>query len=199
MITDNRADLGTALYAINAGKTIIKASLIYGNGDNGADGFSDQGVFRLRDDAELDIKRSTIADNHADIVFRISSTADAATSSIFSSIVHDASSGDVYQNSPGLVSNDCTLFHESNSIPLLAPTSVVDNPEFVDRSNANYHLKPVSPAIDFCDDFFVSVIYRDMDFEDYGYDYPTVSNYLGPYDIGADEVYNNTIFADSFE
>ncbi len=198
VITGNRADWGTVLYAKGAGaKTTIKASLIYGNGDDGADGFNDWGVFRVRDDAELDIERSTIADNKADIVFRILSSADAGTSSIFASIVHDASSGDVYQSSPGSVSNDCTLFHESNSIPSLSTNSFVDNPQFVDRSNANYHLKLISPAIDFCDSY-PPVDYSDMDFEAYGFDYPTVSNNHGPYDIGADEVYN-TIFADSFE
>ncbi len=76
--------------------------------------------------------------------------------------------------------------------------SIKADPKFVDRGNANYHLKLISPAIDFCNEAPTPVDYPDMDFEAYGFDYPTVSNDLGPYDIGADEVYN-TIFADSFE
>ena len=205
VIENNRSDGGNVLYTTGANAvTTIKGSLIYNNGDSGADGFNDNGVFRVTTDAELDIERSTIADNNATTaVFRIAASADAGTSSILASIVHDASSGDVYESAPGLVGNDCSMFHESVSIPTLSGFSVVDDPEFIDRINNDFHIDPsFSPALDYCDEVPgpTPVEYRDMDFEAYGFDDPTVANNFGPYDIGADETYaNDIIFKDGFE
>ncbi|MCF6300732.1 MAG: hypothetical protein L3J52_06400 [Proteobacteria bacterium] len=201
VIENNRADFGTVLFTTGAEAiTTIKGSLIHHNGNGGADGFSDNRVFRVTGGAKLDIHHSTIADNNASIaVFDINLD---ATSIIYSSIVHDASSGNVHDSNLGFVSHDCTIFHEDASIPGgLGPTSVVADPEFVDRGNNDFHIDAaLSPAVDFCDDDMTDVDYRDMDYEEFGFDDPTVANGLGGFDVGADETYgNDIIFKNGFE
>lgn len=204
VIANNRSDDATVLSTTGANaNTTIRGSLIHSNADKFSNGLSDSYVFNVTFFAELDIERSTIADNNARFaVFRIFN---AETSlNIQSSIVSDASSGNVLMPNPGAVSNSCTIFHESVSIPNLAGSSVVDDPEFVDRNNYNFHLNPsTSPAIDYCNASPgpTPLEYRDMDYEAYGFDDPTVANNLGPYDIGADETYANgdLIFENGFE
>lgn len=203
VIENNRADFGTVLYTTGAGAiTTITGSLIHSNGDSGTDDFSDSDVFRVVTDAEFNIHHSTIADNNAtNVVFNIAASA-ATTSQLYSSIVHDASSGAVFNNAAAAISVDCSMLHELASNPdASSPFTVVDDPEFIDRANNNYHINSaLSPAVDFCDDFITGPInYRDMDFEEFGFDDPTSLGF-NRFDVGADETYgNDIIFTNGFE
>lgn len=195
---ENRAEWGTAIYGINANSTTtIKGSIFNNNGDNGSGSYGDRQVFRVRDGAEIDVKHSTIADNNTvTSVFGIDSTS-GGTSELYSSIVHDSSP--VYAPSPGSIATDCDIVHETASIPGVTGYTIIDDPEFIDRANRDYHIdNNLSPAVDYCGGN--SIDFKDMDFEDLGWDDPTVNNLYGPFDVGADETYgNDIIFKDGFE
>ena len=190
VIENNRADIGTVIAAINSPAiSTIKSSIIYNNGNNGADGFNDIYVFSIASGAKIDVSHSTIADNKTNIaVFNISSTS-IGDSDLFASIVD----GDI--NTPVFASNqsnnvyvNCMMLHEVASIPNTQLSTTVNDAEFIDRANGDYHLDPLlSPAIDYCDDFAGPSNYKDIDFESYGVNYPSVGVAL--FDLGADEVY----------
>lgn len=189
VIEGNRADIGTVIAATGSPtNTSIKSSIIHNNGNNGLDSYSDQHVFSLLSGARISLAHTTIADNNAtEAVFNIASTS-IGGSDIFASIVNDSSTGPVFaasQTSDIVVT--CGMFHELNSNPGSELSSTVDNAEFVDNTNGDYHLSASSPAIDACDDLLGSN-YKDIDFQSFGFNYPDVATF-GQYDIGADEAY----------
>ena len=203
LIKDNRADFGTAIYVISAVADPVvtnldmEGSLVVNNGDNGADGWDDIDAIRIiRADAKLDF--NTIADNDLGGATStiIENTGDL---SLYSSIIHNTDATSVYDGS-GTLDQDCLMVHETASLPASAQT-FLDDPEFIDRVNGNYHLDPTtSPAIDFCDTFFTSPDFNDSDNEPRGFDDPLATDNLGPYDVGFDETYaNDIIFDNGFE
>ena len=198
VFANNRSDLGTVYYGIGVGSHLqAYSSIFHSNGNNGADGFSDIYVFRAYTDADIDIQHSTIADNNASTAVLGIISASAGTSTLYSSIVHDSSTGPVYDANPGNIATDCLIVHEIASFTNNG-FSIVDDPQFVDRANGDFHISNTSPAIDYCGGS--NFTYKDIDMEDYGWDDPTVANNFGNVDIGADETYaNDIIFKNGFE
>lgn len=198
---NNRADFGTAVYAIgNSAITIINGSVFDNNGNNGLGGYADTYVMRATAGAQYLIDYSTFADNHAEqSVFGISSLQNSKLT-LRRSIVHDIDSGDVLNDNFGTATFDCILAHEINSI---SGTELdFGNPQFLDRNNGNYHLNVVSSAIDFCVDSGNSL--KDIERDIRGWDDPTRpnrnNNPSARYDVGADESYaNDIIFKNSFD
>ena len=84
---------------------------------------------------------------------------------------------------------DCIMAHEVLSFGDFASRSVVDDPEFVDAANQDFHLSAISPAIDYCDNSVLTATTRDLDNESRNRDSVLVDNGYGFYDLGADEVY----------
>ena len=78
-----------------------------------------------------------------------------------------------------------------------------DNPQFVNRSNNDFHLDAFnSPAVDYCDNNPDVNLHKDMDFQDRGWDDPIINEHFNGsfYDIGAYEAYgNDIIFKNNFE
>jgi len=203
---NNRADFGIVLYGTGLNSlTTINGSIINNNGDGGgntgASGFSDNYVMRVVSDAVLHVLSSTIADNNATLsVFGLSAST-TASSSVYSSIVNDADSGNVFSNSSDY-NTDCILAHEIDSFLEDDGTSFVADPSFVDRANRDYHILPTSLAVDRCYVIFGAFPsdMLDIDLQPKGYDDPNQPNILGPFDIGADETYfNDIIFKHGFE
>ncbi len=99
---------------------------------------------------------------------------------------------------------DCVLAHEVVSMPLsstrIGPATAASA---LIVGSGNPHLRPDSPAIDFCDVGVVLPTTRDIDGEIRGLDRPERPNLHGPYDLGADEhhgaVLGPDVFADGFE
>ncbi|HRQ66369.1 MAG TPA: hypothetical protein PKZ76_16150 [Xanthomonadaceae bacterium] len=99
---------------------------------------------------------------------------------------------------------DCVLAHEVVSMP---PSSTRIGPATAASAlivgSGDPHLRPDSPAIDFCDVGVVLPSTRDMDGELRGFDRPERPNLHGPYDLGADEhhgaVLGPAVFANGFE
>lgn len=92
----------------------------------------------------------------------------------------------------------CLMVHDRTGLP--SNTSIVeDDPEFVDASSDDYHLKRTSPAIDFCDHPEGSPsLERDIDGDFRGEDLSYVADRIGVYDLGADS-YTDIVFQDRFE
>ena len=205
-IQGNRADFGTAGYVAGTDARMdIEGSVITGNGDSGSGNFSDIFVFRANGvsstNTVLNLAFNTIADNNA-----ITSAVDnvQARTELRSSIVHDASSGNVYSSSsPTTDIFDCVMVHEDASIIGSGGGFQVnvDDPEFIDRVGGDFHINATtSPALDYCDGLATTPDYADIDLEQRGFDDPGVSNISGPFDVGADETYaNDIIFEDDFE
>jgi len=190
----NRADFGTAIYVHSEDGGVrssldLEGALVAGNGNDGADGFSDANAIRVtRADAKIDF--STIADNNATLA-SIDARVTGAIE-MYSSIVHEPGLN-VYSGSSTDLTADCLIVNENASIPS-ASEDVVDDPEFVDRVGGDFHLDAaISPALDFCDTFFSAPDFNDMDDDVRGFDDPTATNNLGPYDVGYDESYDNDI------
>jgi len=209
LISGNRADFGTAMYILSApGDAVVtnldmEGSLIVNNGDDGADDFTDESTIRINDGfAKLDF--NTIADNDLGAGgANIYSTGviNPNNLELFSSIIHNTDGTDVYTGSAFEIADvDCLIVNEIDSLPVES-TTILDDPEFIDRANGDYRLNAAtSPAIDFCDDAFTTPDFRDSDNEVRGFSDPIATEFIGSYDLGYDETYeNDLIFANGFE
>ena len=193
---DNRANAGTVAYLSGNENVVIRNGVFNNNGDNGNGAFHDQYLIQAFGPT-IDLAYSTIADNKSEAgVFYIS--APASTLNLQSSIIHDPESGSVINESSGTINSNCVMAHELSSFS--GTDNALDDPEFVDRAKRDYHLdNSKSPAIDYCR-FFATNFNRDIEFQERGFDDPNLSNFLGPYDIGADEaIAIELVFEDGFE
>lgn len=198
---DNRSNFGTAIYSSGASSsTRIEGSVFNHNGDNGLAGMTDTYVVRAISDAHIDVLYSTFADNNADTA-TFGATLNSSMT-IESTIIHDASSGNVFDIVPGsVVDHDCLLVHEVISVPIIQGASTIaGNPRFIDPAKRDYHLSDDSPAIDSCGiTTTINMFDTDIDFQIRGIAFPGHQNLNRFFDIGADEAYLEVIFTDSFE
>ncbi len=197
-LEENRADFGTAISASGEDALVtLEAVVIDDNGDDGSDDFSDFSVIRADLGATVDIRHSTVVDNNVQgSVFDVGVALNSSMN-LFNSIVHDPGSGDLFGAVTGSLSINCLLAHEDNSFS--GNQVVVDDPQFFDRAGGDFHLNPISPAIDMCQGIpmFNPL---DIDTESRGWDDPNNDNGFGAYDAGADESYiNDVIFINGFE
>jgi len=196
-ISEHRADFGTVLYATGEQSvTRIESSIINDNGDDGSGSWSDNHVISVNLGAAVELVHNTFVDNHAELgVFNVNPALNSSMN-LQSSIVDDASSGDVLSGAAGPTTIHCLMAHENLSFS--GTQVVVDDPQFVDPAMGDFSLDPVlSPAIDFCDDSQAVIMHPDINFENRGWDDPGFDNNQGPFDLGADESQvNDIIFAD---
>lgn len=197
----NRADFGTAIYAIgNNATTRVEGGVFYHNGSTIADNYADDYVIRLAD-TTAEFVHSTFAENRAELA-TFGANSGMQSFKLYSSIVYDSVSGNVMAaGAGGTVDVDCLIAHELTSVPS-ATRSVVDNPEFIDAADRNFHINSaLSPAVDYCDDSKTGTVMKDIDYEVRGWEDPYVpGNIFGPFDVGADETYeNDVIFKNGFD
>ncbi len=201
---ENRAAFGTAIYVIGANSTTkIEGSIFNHNGNNGANGFTDFYVVRTIQQSDIDISYSTFADNNAErATFGVSFNSQL---NISASIIYDISSGDVVdREETGVFNKHCIMVNARTGFEDDGDYFIINNPKFIDPDNRNYHLNIVlSPAIDMCNNGQAPAVFKDIDFQDRGFDDVLInpSNIFGtgPFDMGADESQGNLIFKDSFE
>lgn len=96
---------------------------------------------------------------------------------------------------------DCVITRESSSFPGGSThMAVVTNPAplFENYAAGDYRLSSTSAARDYCNTQFYSPIGADLDNQGRGADDPSVPNFAGPFDLGADEVPVET-FSDGFD
>lgn len=197
----NRADFGTAIYAIgNNATTRVEGGVFYHNGSSLADDYADNYVVRLAD-TTAEFVHSTFSENRAELA-TFGANSGMQSFKLYSSIVYDSISGDVMATGAGgIVDVDCLIAHELTSVPT-ATRSIIDDPVFVNPGDRNFHIDSVSsPAVDYCDNSKTGTLMQDIDFEIRGWDDPYVpGNIYGAYDVGADETYeNDVIFKNGFD
>jgi predicted outer membrane repeat protein len=186
---NNRANSGLIVFS-SGGSTTIESSVVFNNGNDGVVRYSDNYLFSIVGGNEMNILHSTIANNFAETaVFIVSAISVGTTLNLHSSIVHDQNSGDIISPSSGVVSSNCNITHEI--ISLTGTNNIVDDPEFVNSAQGDYHLQASSPAVDYCHQI-LTTLNKDIEFQEQGYDILSISNFLGSYDIGADEFYDKT-------
>lgn len=201
---ENRSNFGTAIYVIGANSTTkIEGSIFNNNGDNGAHGFTDLYVVRAIQEADMTITYSTFADNNAE-----TATLGVSFNSrldLFSSIVYDFTSGDVIdREGTGLLNKDCIIVHGIEGFEFDGDFVIARDPVFINPNNRDYHLNAaLSPAVDACNNVQGQAVFKDIDFQDRGFDDILIINHPmtnGTFDIGADETQgSDIIFKDGFE
>ncbi len=185
---NNEANNGMAFYFSGNEVISIENSIINNNGENGNGNHDDDNLIHVAGNTTLNMSYTTIADNDSDqVVFEVGPS---ATLNLHSSIVHDVNSGNVIGPTSGTIVSNCVMAHEISSFT--GTNNALDDPEFIDRANKNYHLNAtISPAIDYCH-ILPSILNKDIDYQERGFDNLALSNFLGTYDIGADESYAKT-------
>ena len=186
---DNRADDGMVFYFSGDEVAFIENTIINNNGDNGNGDYDDNNLIQATGITTINVFYSTIADNDSDqVVFDIGSS---VTLNLQSSIIHDADSGNLVNATSGTINSNCVMAHEITSFS--GTNNVLDDPEFIDRANRDYHLDASSdsPAIDYCT-VFPNSLNKDIDYQERGYDDLSLSNNIGTYDLGADESFSKT-------
>lgn len=96
---------------------------------------------------------------------------------------------------------DCIIAQESATFPgFPSHWAVIGNPAslFVNFGASDFRLNATSEARDFCNTQYYSPTDSDMDNQIRGLDDNGIANYLGPYDLGADEALP-ACFVDGFE
>ncbi|WP_154224508.1 hypothetical protein [Marinicella rhabdoformis] len=192
-------DNGLIGFASLDGVLKIEGSMIV---KNGTDSFPGINLFYINGGVN---QASAISLNHVTI----------ASNEITESVVHN--SGGIFAMNSSIVQEsvdvskttnaashdfECVIAHETSSFSA-GGTVTIDDPEFINPLTNDFHIKPTSPAIDYCyaaEPLTVELGY-DMDFEGRNYDDPNVTNLHGTYDIGADEYRwdNDLIFMNGFE
>lgn len=208
-IQNNRGGLATVAYIGDSWSQLqIKNSIVTGNGDNGSNGISDSRAFILNGTTGIDtsmlLEHTTIADNNVNSALIRNDEGDIT---ILSSIIHEINGQDIYEEvsslgQPVTATLDCVLVHEDASLATATTSHVhVDDPEFINRAAGDYHLNAaISPAVDYCSSTMINPTLSDIDGQIRGWDDPYAANLVGPYDVGADETYDNDIlFKDRFE
>jgi len=185
----NRANSGLAAFS-SGGTTAIEGSVIVKNGNDGVGTYSDNYLLSVVGGNVMNVLHSTITDNFAETaVFGISPISVGTLVNLHASIIHDVNSGDIISSGSGPISSHCNIGHEISS--LNGSNNLADDPEFINSAAGDYHLLASSPAIDYCNQTFTNIS-QDIDFQSQGYDVLSINDFLGPYDIGADEFYDKT-------
>ena len=219
---NNVAVKGAAIYTTtftDPTVTRVESSVFFQNGD--ADK-SQSIIYSRGGTADVTFIHTTIADNNlldntfGVAVFRSEFGAGGAYLSLHSSIVDNADfdvlSHDMINYEVDIsciIANEAESMSASNNLINFSAGNAggafitQDNPAFIDQANFDYHLAENSPAIDYCHTpTHATVLYKDIDFEERGYDDPNVSDnsLFTFYDIGVDESYlSDVIFSDGFE
>jgi len=221
-ITDNRANFGTviSLDSTDSNNDIhLYQNFIYHNGRDGMGDFLDRNVFEIYNNSpsplsgfsSLNIELNTIVDNHTtSSVFKLKGANNHLK--VLSSILDDHTTpqiGDLTGSTSSALF-DCIIVNETASIGVSFATLTrieVSDPGFEIR-NYDYHIKPDSNAIDFCDDSLsgrTQLLTTDIDGQSRPVDDTHVTEFYGSWDLGADEGYQwpidqrDTIFIDSFD
>jgi len=198
---NNRAMAGVVGYVRDPSSELnFESGLFYGNGDDGNGDYNDTNLFRAFQSSYLRVYYSTITDNA--VASNQIGNHDAYVL-LANNIIYDPLGVDVYNESGANPTRfmDCLVLHENQSFwGLASETSVVANPKFIDANNQNYQLSDDSPAIDRCNQEWITAAYPDLLGHARGFDIPGVPDLDGPYDAGAYEsISSDVIFKHGFE
>ncbi len=168
---------------------------------NNGNAQSNENTLSVNSSGVLNLKHVTLADNYG--ASSHLSVTNPGNLSVKSSIIH--SENQTFSVVSGDLSSfdiECVIVSETDSFGPPGSTVEVNDPLFVDRMSGDYHLRPESPAIDYCyqaAQLTVGLGY-DLDFEERNHDIVDIVNKHGAYDLGADESHydSDLIFRDGF-
>jgi len=200
----NRAELTSVISVANAGYALLEGNLIEDNGP-----FNQSFSLRLFNingsggsAGNMDFWYNTVVSNNSNRMFYLDGSNSQQFLNIYNSIIKDQ--GDIISTNGAIVpflNINCNYVHETASLALA--TTSVDNfnldPRFVDAANGNYHLASNSLAIDLCQEQVFNSGFKDLNALERGYDHPDIFNLRGPFDAGAFEVNDDSIFNNGFE
>src|SRR5690606_30397336 len=180
-IEGNRADFGSGFYLIGAGSKLdLEGSYIVNNG--GGTNYLNNYPVRITGGAEARLDYTTIADNQANGASVANSS---STLRIYNSLIHDLSGAPaLFEATPVISVERCIIVTDMGDVSS-GSYNIVDDPQFVDRNNNDYHINAaISPAVDYCDENHSQAQHTttDSDGEARGWDdYLATDNYQGSY------------------
>ncbi|WP_223788248.1 hypothetical protein [Marinicella meishanensis] len=203
--SQNRALRGVAAL-INGQNTefYLETVLIDQNGDAGQNGFSDDTILTIENNAQLEAKFITVIDNNS--VNEVIQSNNASLLSLEASYLYNPNGGPFLT----ILGNDtsslsCLILDDSNNLPtdgfLMSDTQYSN--AFVNPAAGDYRTLPGALGIDYCQPPTMPLL-TDVNDHFRGYDDPNVvnqnSSQFNVYDIGFHENYSSDIiFEDGFE
>ena len=168
----------------------IEGNVFTANGGSSLDG--NTSLLSFWGDADgISVANNTFVNNEINgALIRINNT---PTMLVHGNIFKENNNVDILDVASGTSSNvqfNCMITHENQSIS--GSSIFVDDPEFVNEGNEDFHLMPTSPAIDLCGSSVYSANTKDIDNESRAWDDLLTDNNNGTYDAGADEFYPET-------
>ncbi len=189
----NSANFGTAIYASGFLGNIAELETTHSVFTDNSGSKADNNLMRFQSDVSALLIHNTYSEyNLSDRIFTSSSSLNNIR--ILSSIIL----GDVpVFSGNSSVSFNCVIAEDLSTVFPATNAVKAQLPLFVD---ADFHLRPDSQAIDFCENLISFPGGLDIDGEQIGFDDPTIINTHGSFDAGADESYiNEIIFKNGFE
>ncbi len=186
--------------SLEDGEAKISNSIIHNNGQDG----TSRSLFDTFQAGKLALEYVTIANNLLinDSSSLIKNSTNGQIQAHSSVMLNEV--GPVYQGNIANAHFECVMVRDDANI-VADGTVVVVNDEldqiFVDTTQGDYHLAVGSSAIDYCYDIEGSTVDKDLDGKSRGVDHSGVTNFYGPYDIGAyefDSENDDLIFKDGF-
>lgn len=182
---DNAAHFGSALAISGPGAAVKIETSLFTDHDAPTEPVPENNalIHIGESNPSLELAYVTITDNEIDQTVIQN---DGGKIKVHSSIIYENNGVNVFTESEEAVDSEfyCIISHEIDSIG--AWLNEVANPLFVNPQNQDYHLKPSSPAIDYC---FIQdePIFQDFDHEVRGHDWQDMNEKYGLYDLGVDE------------
>lgn len=202
VIAYNEASEAAAFKLYGTGLVVLEGNLFYGN-RNSNPLLDSQNLINLNDGENTDLvfQYNTVADNDVSFVFNIRNNNFPQSLRVLNSIIWE--DRDILYSSGAMAPNiffDSNIVNETGSLqPFTHQFSLIEDPQFVDSNNQDYHIYTSSPAIDYCDEFYADSQHPDLNGNPRGVNNPDVSNVNGPYDAGAFESQNDDlIFKNGF-
>ena len=189
----NRADNGTAIYTTSdPSYTTIQNATFFKNGNNGTDGFSDNNVIMVNNNASINTLHSTFVNNNETVsTFRSQNDSNLT---VRATIINSETAESAIRIASSLpVTAECV---NTNLPPPVGTDVFFQAITFVDAANGDFHLSSEdNGAIDICIDYEIPI---DGEGDERPFNNPDVPNFRGPSDVGADE-YTDIIFKNGFE
>ncbi len=201
-VSYNNSKSGNAFYLENESNLYLMYSSIYKNGADDEINPSNDTVIHAND-SSMYLYFLTSAHNNA-----VAATLRALNSDIFiyNSILFEPVTNLLANVISSTIEVNCAVV--DNEYGLTGSDYIIDDPEFVDDLNDDYHIKASSPAIDLCGTLTARIQHKsmpgplvDIDAQISNWDDPNVDNATPgeAYDAGSDESYlGDTIFANGF-
>lgn len=188
-ISDHSSSANVFLYgqSINA---VIEGNVFTGNGGASVDGNTSLLSFHSSAANGLSVAYNTFVNNEINTsLLRINNTPSLL---MHGNIIKESNNVNILGVAGGSSSSaqfNCMIVHEDSSFS--GSSIFVNDPQFIDEANEDFHISATSPAIDLCGNDYVATT-KDLDDENRAWDDLITDNIDGAFDAGVDEFYPAT-------